>query len=264
MITFLIYLKYQDGGVSTEKVGEVWPTERKGSFLWRRQKRKKKHHITSEWWWDRIRLLVESRWGRVVIGEWCCRVVTQFLESRSKCDGRQEAKKKKCYSHSLFCHVRECWDSLPSLDSTPFFPEDRRGGAVLWLSAQNRLGQKQHVTFEMLNTFVHAGVSSRCKWLVQTGAWVELVARFFSLFIRPQRLQRQRDSRLCFLCDLKEFSGHLRAGREGQATPKTSVNRSRLSGDSWSTLLIRSGLLSGGAWPLLSPPRPLRAAENHL
>lgn len=31
-----------------------------------------------------------------------------------------------------------------------------------------------------------------------------------------------------------------------QTTPKTSVNRSRLSGDSWSTLLIRSGVLSVG------------------
>lgn len=47
MITFLKYLKYQDGGVSTENVGEVWPTERKGSFLWRRQKKKKKKSTTS-------------------------------------------------------------------------------------------------------------------------------------------------------------------------------------------------------------------------
>lgn len=41
----------------------------------------------------------------------------------------------------------------------------------------------------------------------------EPVARFLSLIICPQRLQRRRDSRLCFLRDLKEFSGHLRAGR---------------------------------------------------
>lgn len=65
--------------------------------------------------------------------------------------------------------------------STPVFPEDRWGRAVLWLTAQNRLGQKQNVTFEMLNaTFVHAGVSSRRKWLVQTGAWVELVVYLHS------------------------------------------------------------------------------------
>lgn len=31
-----------------------------------------------------------------------------------------------------------------------------------------------------------------------------------------------------------------------QTTPKTSVNRSQLSGDSWSTLLIKSGVLSVG------------------
>lgn len=113
---------------------------------------------------------------------------------------------------------RFCRPSAPLIfryGSTPFIPEDGWGGAVLWLTAQNWLGQKQNVTFEMLNaTLIHASVSSRCKWLVQTGAWVELVVWFLSLFICTQRFQRQCNFCLCFWCDLKEFSGHLRAGRD--------------------------------------------------